>query len=106
MMMQTKPFSVDLFADLADEFSEFVHQRGWKKTRAIAAAIRVFMVLPVTLQVKLMSNQVEDISELLVNGILDGEVQKILSELGPHRAEFLRIAKQTHKKFSQKRQDS
>lgn len=95
-----KPFGSDITADLADEFLAYCEAHGHVKYRAVEAALRAFMALPVEAQVKLMSSTVTDIRTLLADALVSRQIDQNLVELGPARAEFLRLLEQAIERTS------
>ena len=83
MVVQKRSFNVDVGEKLSDAFSAQVNDRGYTKYRAIEGALRAFMALPAELQVQLMSNDIQDVSKVLVEHLLDAETLKFLESLSP-----------------------
>jgi hypothetical protein len=89
---------------VADKFLRHCEERRYLKFGAIEGSLRVFMALPPEIQVCVMSaNGCNDIYQCLVKGLLDVELRKELEKLGPRKEEFVRIAKEIHKKFPRKK---
>jgi len=97
-------FTVDLEMPLAESFGSLVDIHGWKKVRAVRAAMRGFLAMPVDVQVKLMaSNNTTDVYRLLIEGLLEAEIAKELQKLGPDKKEFLDLVRQAKAKISRKK---
>ena len=102
--MHKKSFNVDVSDAVSDEFSAQVDERGYTKYRAVEGALRVFMALPADIQVKLMSNGIEDIVNLLTEALLDAEIMRFLGSLPPQqRQTLLQDVKQARVKVSRKK---
>ena len=103
-MSEKRAFTVELDVELADSFTDFVDNRGLKKTRAIAGAVRAFMALPSELQTQLIANNACDVYTMLVRGLVESEIQKHLDDLGPAKEKFLALLKQAKATKPRKKQ--
>lgn len=87
-----KPFTVDIWEDLSDEFEEFRVQAGFTKWQAISGALRAYMALPADVQVALNAPEmtVESAGKLIADKICDLERNRLLGKLAPDQVAYLR----------------
>lgn len=76
MAMHKKAFTVDVDEKVSDDFSVQVDERGYKKYRAIQAAVKLWTDLPPEIQIRLLdlSLNADGLVEI-VNQILDERIQ-------------------------------
>ena len=86
-----KPFTVDIWEDLSDEFEEFRIKSGFTKWQAITGALRAYMSLPADVQVALNSPDmtVEVAGKLITDKVCDLERIRLLGKLDPDQVAYL-----------------
>ncbi len=86
-----KPFTVDIWEDLSDEFEEFRIKTGFTKWQAISGALRAYMSLPADVQVALNAPDmtVIDAGKLITDKICDLERIRLLGKLDHDQVAYL-----------------
>lgn len=93
-------------SELAEEFRAMLEQRGQSQKRVFEALLKIWRILPIGLQAKLLDNTTTDFYQVLVEGLVDVELAKELERLGPDKAEFLALVRQAKQKISRKKKGS
>lgn len=86
-----KPFTVDIWEGLSDDFEEFRIKAGFTKWQAITGALRAYMALPADIQVALNAPDmtVETAGKLITDKICDLERIRLLGKLSADQVAYL-----------------
>jgi hypothetical protein len=104
-------FTVELDAELAKAFAEYVQDYGWIKSRVLAGCVRVFLSLPKELQMKVMALKNSDNAySTLLGGLVDDEIRQRIAEIPiDQQQEFFELLRQAvvqaRQKLTRKQRD-
>jgi hypothetical protein len=82
-----KVISAELDSELVERFCNQVDARGFKKKRALAGAVELWLSLPPSLQAYVLSDECgEDVFAEMMNYILNNQIDQIRERIGDRLA--------------------